>query len=155
MPRLDFNKEWGIIWGTLARTNAGMQFDVPFYVYDYIIGAFSPARATGISFLLEWACVTWLGFIVYVFNFITQKPVGIVIASLFVFLDVMIHNSWTPKAFLFSPLTLAQLKALSGNNISYGLTVEYAASFFAVTIILFILICLLLGSRKYRRWKNE
>lgn len=155
IPRLEFSGEWKAIWGTLARTNAGIQFRVPFSVYDYIIGVFSPARAAGISFLLEWACAVWLGLLIYLFNFLTQKPVGVAIASLFVFLDVMINNSWTPKAYLFSPVTLAQLKALSGNNLAYGLTLEYAAEFFIGTILLFIFLCLLLGSGKYRRWKNK
>lgn len=147
----EFNGDWGIIWGTLARTNAGNQYGVPFTVFAYIIGVFSPVEATTISFLLEWACVAWMGLVVYLFNCITKKMTGILVASLFVFLDVMIYNSWTPKAYLFSPVTLAQLKAMSGNNLSYGVSLEYAALFFAVTITLFIVICLGQGIRKVKK----
>ncbi|MCM1046295.1 MAG: hypothetical protein NC417_12370, partial [Candidatus Gastranaerophilales bacterium] len=94
--------------------------------------------------LLEWACVAWMGLVVYLFNTI--------VASLFVFLDVMIYNSWTPKAYLFSPVTLAQLKMMSGNNLSYGVSLGYAAVFFAVTITLFIVICLGQGTKKGKKW---
>ena len=68
-------------------------------------------------------------------------------ASFFVFLDVMIYNSWTPKAYLFSPVTLAQLKVMSGNNLSYGVSLKYAVVFFAVTITFFIVICLGQGTK--------
>ena len=144
LSRTKFSGDWGIIWGTLARTNAGNPYDVPFTVFAYIVGVFSPMEATAISFLLEWACVSWMGLVVYLFNYITKKMTGILVASFFVFLDVMIYNSWTPKAYLFSPVTLAQLKVMSGNNLSYGVSLQYAVVFFAVTITLLIVICLVL-----------
>jgi hypothetical protein len=147
-----FSGDWGIIWGTLARTNAGNQYGVPFTVFAYIVGVFSPVEATAISFLLEWACVAWMGLVVYLFNYITKKMTGILVASFFVFLDVMIYNSWTPKAYLFSPVTLAQLKVMSGNNLSYGVSLGYAVVFFAVTITLFIVICLGQGIKKVKKW---
>lgn len=157
LSRTRFIGDWGIIWGTLARTNAGNQYDVPFTVFAYIVGAFSPVEATAISFLLEWACVSWMGLVVYLFNYITKKMTGILAASFFVFLDVMIYNSWTPKAYLFSPVTLAQLKVMSGNNLSYGVSLKYAVVFFAVTIMFFIAICLGQGTKKAKKrgLKNE
>lgn len=157
LSRTRFIGDWGIIWGTLARTNAGNQYDVPFTVFAYIVGAFSPVEATAISFLLEWTCVSWMGLVVYLFNYITKKMTGILVASLFVFLDVMIYNSWTPKAYLFSPVTLAQLKVMSGNNLSYGVSLKYAVVFFAVTIMFFIAICLGQGTKKAKKrgLKNE
>ena len=157
LSRTRFSGDWGIIWGTLARTNAGNQYDVPFTVFAYIVGAFSPEEATAISFLLEWACVSWMGLVVYLFNYITKKMTGILVASLFVFLDVMVYNSWTPKAYLFSPVTLAQLKVMSGNNLSYGVSLKYAVVFFAVTIMFFIAICLGQGTKKAKKrgLKNE
>ena len=152
LSRTKFSGDWGIIWGTLARTNAGNQYDVPFTVFAYIVGVFSPVEATAISFLLEWSCVSWMGLVVYLFNYITKKMTGILVASFFVFLDVMIYNSWTPKAYLFSPVTLAQLKVMSGNNLSYGVSLKYAVVFFAVTITFFIVICLGQGTKKVKKW---
>ena len=152
LSQTKYNNEWGIIWGTLARTNIGNQYGVPFTVFDYIVGVFSPIKATAISFLLEWACVAWMGLVVYLFNCITKKMTGILVASLFVFLDVMIYNSWTPKAYLFSPVTLAQIRVMSGDNLSYGISLGYAVVFFAVTITLFIVICLGQGTKKVKKW---
>ena len=152
LSQTKYNDEWGIIWGTLARTNIGNQYGVPFTVFDYIVGVFSPIKATAISFLLEWACVAWMGLVVYLFNYITKKITGILVASLFVFLDVMIYNSWTPKAYLFSPVTLAQIRVMSGDNLSYGISLGYAVVFFAVTITLFIVICLGQGTKKVKKW---
>lgn len=146
LPHIEFADEWGKIWGTLAQTDAGIQYRVPFMVYPYIVGVFSPMKATLISFFLETACVTWIGLIVYLFNSISQKPLGTLLGTFFVFLDVVISNSWSAKACLFSPVTLTQLKALSGNHVQYGITLNYSVLFFSITICGLIGICLSLPS---------
>ena len=150
LPHICFSNDWGKIWGTLAQTNAAAQFQIPFIVDSYIIGVFSPAEATTISFLLEFACVIWIGLIIYIFNFISHKPVGVIIGAFFVLLDVVISNSFSAKTFLISPVTLTQLKALSGINVQYGLTLRYAALFFGITLICLIGICLTLGTGKQK-----
>lgn len=150
LPHISFTSEWGKIWGTLAQTDAISQYRVPFMVYSYIIGIYSPMKATGISFFLETACTMWIGLVVYLFNSISRKPIGTMLGSFFVFLDVVISNSWPASAFLFSPVTLTQLKALSGNNVQYGVTLNYAVSFFLMTVSGLVGVCLFLGSKKLR-----
>jgi len=150
-PHIDYVNEWGKIWGTLAQTNAWTQFQLPFTVYAYIIGVFSPAKATIISFLLELLCVIWLGLVIYILNFISRKPIGTAVGAFFVLLDAVISNSFSAKTFLISPVTLTQLKSLSGNNAQYGLTLNYSIWFFMITISILIGICLMLGKKKPRR----
>lgn len=156
LPHIYFTDEWGKIWGTLAQTDAMTQYRIPFMVYSYIIGVYSPAKATGISFFLETACTIWIGLVVYLFNSVSHKPVGTMPGSFFVFLDVVISNSWSARAFLFSPVTLTQLKALSGNNVQYGVTLNYAVSFFLITICGLAGICLYVGTgRRSRRVRGR
>lgn len=154
LPHISFETEWGKIWGTLSRTNAGSKFLVPFSVYDYIIGAFTPLKAMLISFLLEWACFVWLGLVIYILNYNFQKSIGTLVASFFVFLDVMIYNSWMPSFYLISPVTLTQLKSLSGNNMQYGLTLNYAVLFFIISLSIFIVICLTMDKAK-NYWRKK
>lgn len=153
-PCISFSNKWGKIWGTLANTNAAIQFQVPFIVDNYIIGVYTPREATIITFLLEFACVIWLGLVIYIFNSISKRNTGIIIGAFFVLLDVVISNSFSAKAFLISPVTLTQLKSLSGNNVQYGLTLSYALWFFIITLTILIVICLLMGMKKHRKRGN-
>lgn len=161
LSNLEWGANWGKIWGTLARTDASQQFGLQFTVNDYLIGAFTPAKAMLLSFLLEWACVSWLGLVTYLFNTLTKKMTGTFISAAFILLDIMIANEWTPGAYAFSPITLAQLRAFTGRNLTYGITLNYAVRFFIITILVLIVLCMFSGNiEKYktvisRRFSNK
>ncbi len=135
--RLSFSSAWGKIWGTLARTNAGEQFQTKFIVNDFIIGSYSPIHATLISFILELLCFAWIGYLIYFLNLLTNKAIGVIISGIFVLLDIMIYNSWADSAYVISPITLAQISTFTSVNVKYGLTLSYAFIFFTTSILLF------------------
>lgn len=141
IPQLDFQEGWGKIWGTLGKSSIGRQYGVVFTANDYLVGKYTPLEATVYSFLLEWACAAWLGLLSYAGNMLSKKPMGTFLAAAFVLLDVTIYNEWTPAAYAFSPITLAQLSAFSGRNLSYGITLAYAVRFFCVSIFALLCIC--------------
>lgn len=146
--RLNFSTVWGKIWGTLARTNAGEQFHTKFIVNDFIIGTFTPIKATLISFILELLCFLWIGFLIYLLNLLTNKAIGVIVSGIFVLLDIMIYNSWVDSAYIISPVTLAELSTFTKVNIKYGLTLPYAFTFFITGIILFIVASFIIIRRK-------
>ena len=144
IPRLGFDLTWGKVWGTLARTTAGAQYGVNFTVSDYILGAYAPAEATMIAFLLEWGCCIWLGLLIYLLNGISNLPLGCFIAAGFVFLDITIANEWSYAFYRISPITMAQLTAISRPESLYGLSKDYAFKFFTIGILALPIICVLL-----------
>lgn len=152
LPQLNFGTEWGKIWGTLARTTAGIQYGLSLSVSDYIIGAYSPIEATITAFLLEWACCVWLGLIIYLFNRMSGTPLGCFIAAAFALLDIAIWNEWRYIFYRISPLTMAQLNAISRPESLYGLSKEYAVLFFVVGIIVLVSACILLPLVKRKRF---
>lgn len=140
LPNIQFDDSWGKIWGTLARTIMGSQYGIPFTVYDYVIGAYTPWQATALSFLLSWSCCVWLGLVTYFFNSISNSYVGTFIAAGFILMDITVANEWLPWFYKISPVTLSQLQALKGNESLYRVTLEYALWFFGISIV-----CLLVG----------
>ena len=146
--RISISSNWGKIWGTLAKTDAGMQFSVKFIINDFIIGTYKPLLATLYSFILEWMCFLWLGYLIYLFNLFAKRAVGVIVAGVFILLDIMIYNSWVESAYLISPVTLAQLSTFTKGNLKYGLTLEYAFVFFLTGIMLFIISTLIVANRK-------
>lgn len=149
-PNIEFSSDWGKIWGTLARTAASSQFEIPITVYDYIIGKYLPLQATLTSFALTWACCIWIGLLVFFFNNATDTMLGTLVAAAFVLLDITVANEWTQAFYRISPVTLAQLQALSRAESLYGLTLSYAVRFFAVTITAFVILCMITPYMKKR-----
>lgn len=148
LPNIEFADGWGKVLGTLARTDASSQIGLSFSISDYLIGAFTPVKATLLSVILEWACFTLLGLVTYILNSHLGKYVGICISAIIVLLDITIANEWTPFAYHFSPITLAQLTSFVGMNNRFGITLLYAGTFFISCISMLIIIILLLSRRK-------
>lgn len=144
---LDLHLEWGKIWGTLARTDAADSYGITFGINDYIIGKYNAGKAFLVSFILEWVCMFWLALCTYLLNAMFKKGVGIVASSLFIFLDTMIYNSWTPWAYRISPVTLANIASYTKSNLYYGITFLYAAGFFSISIVGFIFLVILHTSK--------
>lgn len=142
-PDIEFSNGWGKIWGTLARTTAASQFEIPITVYDYTIGKYIPLQATLISFILTWACCVWLGLLVFFLNSVTESMLGAFVAAAFVLLDITVANEWTRDFYRISPVTLAQLQALSRAESLYGLNLSYAIRFFVITITILIILCMI------------
>ncbi len=144
---------WGKIWGTLARTTASTEFNVKVVVNDYILGKYEPMEALVATFVLIWLCFFFFGLLIYLFNHFFKKGLGVILAGIFVFLDTMIYNSWTPWAYRFSPLTLVQLTTYTNYHKHYGLTLSYAWIFFGVSILIMIFGIVLLSMRREQSYE--
>ncbi len=132
---MELGSQWGKIWGTLAKTDAGIQMGLMFKVTEYVVSRYSPVTAMAISVLLEWCCVSWLGLMVYLLNKLTGKAVGTCAGAFCVLLDISISNDWMPWARCVSPITLAQIKTYAGVNLDHHITFQYAIAFFAIGIL--------------------
>jgi hypothetical protein len=119
-----------------------------FTVNDFIIGAYKPIDATVLSLLLEWACFTWLGLVVFLFNGRIGKMSGIFAAAAFILLDITVANELTPFAYHFSPISLAQLSTFAGFNARFGISLNYASAFFVFGTVALTIINLLFRRRK-------
>lgn len=140
---LQLGTDWGKIWGTLGKTNAGSQYGLNFSVSQYVLSKYSPMSALMVSILLEWACIVWIGLFIYFGNKITNKSLGIIVGAFITLLDVCVANDWVDWAYGFSPVSLAQIKTYSGYALKYGIDLSYGVKFFIVGIVLLIMLCIL------------
>lgn len=143
LPNLSFQDGWGKIWGTLARGAAIRQYGIPYTVYDYLIGRYTPRQATALSFLLSFECCVWLGLLTYFFNYVSGRYVGTFLSAGFVLMDITVANEWLPWFYRISPVTLAQLQALRGKNSLYQVDLSYALWFFGISIVCLIVGCII------------
>lgn len=134
LGHITWSNEWGKIWGTLGKTDAGTEFDVGLSVSQNIMRGYEPINALIVSILLEFACVICIGLVIYFGNKITGKSAGTVIGALIAALDVCVSNDWMAWAYGFSPVSLAQLELFYGYAPKWGINLAYAGKFFLIAI---------------------
>lgn len=156
ITRIDFSGEWGKIWGTLGKTNAGTQYGIQLAVSPNIIANYTPLLALVISIILEFCSVLWLGLVIYWGNKITGKGVGTVIGIILSVLDVCIANDWMGYAYKFSPMSLSQLELYYGYAAKWGLNLGYTFRFFSITLIGLGTLCIVSNhkGKLVKRFKN-
>lgn len=149
LPKLDFSVEWGSFWNTLAKTDAVLKNHIQVYVAPIVLYLYEPLEAMLRSACLQILCLLWLAFLMYFLNDLFGKAVGIYTSAAFIFLDVMLSNTFQEKFYRLSPITLVQLGNYSAATEKYGLNFQYALCFFLIGIFGFSIFILL--NRKCRR----
>lgn len=141
LGHIKWSNEWGKIWGTLGKTNAGAEFGVKLSVSPNIMREYEPINALMVSILLEFACVLCIGLVIYFGNKITGKSVGTVIGAFLAVLDVCISNDWMDWAYGLSPVSLTQLELFYGYASKWGINLAYAEKFFLIAIVSLEILC--------------
>ena len=141
LGHITWSNEWGKIWGTLGKTNAGADFGVELSVSQNIIRKYEPVDALIISILLEFSCILCIGLLIYLGNKMTGKSVGTFIGALTAVLDICVSNDWMEWAYGFSPVSLAQLELFHGFAPKWGINLAYAGKFFLIVIVSLSALC--------------
>ena len=156
---LSIQEGWGKIWGTLAKTDASLVYGLEFSVPEMIVSRYTPVEALTVSFLLELACIIWIGLFVYAGNKISRKPLGTVAGVFFTLLDICISNDWLEDAYACSPVSLAQLTTYSGYALKYHIDLRYGVCFFIIGIAVLSGLCIILNKSerkgKWVLWKQK
>lgn len=142
LGHINWANEWGKIWGTLGKTNAGAEFGVKLSVSQNIIRQYEPVDALIISILLEFSCVLCIGLLIYFGNKMTGKSVGTFLGAWIAVLDICVSNDWMDWAYGFSPVSLAQLGLFHGFAPKWGINLAYAEKFFMIAIVSLSALCM-------------
>ncbi|MDE7342107.1 MAG: hypothetical protein K2N80_16380 [Lachnospiraceae bacterium] len=158
LGHIKWSNEWGKIWGTLGKTNAGAEFGVKLSVSQNIIRQYEPVDALIISILLEFSCVLCMGLLIYFGNKMTGKSAGTFIGAWIAVLDICVSNDWMDWAYGFSPVSLAQLRLFHGFAPKWGINLAYAEKFFMIAIVSLSALCVASNYRekainRISRWR--
>ena len=148
LGHITWSNEWGKIWGTLGKTNAGAEFGVKLSVSQNIIRQYEPVDALLISILLEFSCILCIGLLIYFGNKMTAKSVGTFAGALLAVLDICVSNDWMDWAYGFSPVSLAQLGLFYGFAPKWGINLAYAEKFFMIAIVSLSALCVAANYRE-------
>lgn len=134
---MTFEFKWGKVWSTMVAYPPDSSFGLMFDASDSIRARYSPFYAMTLSYLLESACVAFLGTCVYLGNQITDRPTGLWVAGGFAVLDITVYNMLPDWANRCSPLALARLSNYAkGYSLPMGRSPLYGFLFFSVGIVI-------------------
>lgn len=146
-PRISFTLQWGKTIGMLALTDAYIQ--VPLLVFPgKVIANYGPIEATLWGILLVWLTCTLLGMILFCFNSIFNRKIGICLCCVLILIDPVVKWTEKPNLLRYSPVSWSSLENLATNHMSKMFNPIEAA-----VILLFFCITLSIVTILYHKMK--
>lgn len=108
LPKLELQFDWGKVIGTLVQTTTGSEFGISIPFDRYIYFGYSPVGATGLSVLLCFSVVLFLGVLMFYLNLRVNRMVGTIVSGLLVLWQLVIRKTAT-ALIRFSPVSWMKL----------------------------------------------
>ncbi len=130
LPYLEFGTEWGKAIGTLALTNAGMDFNVTIPFGQYIYFGYSPATAIPLSLFLCFSVVFFLGVLMFYLNLRINRMTGNITGAILILWQLVIPKTGI-RLIRYSPISWMKLEQIDRNgttvypNLAYVLVAIY------------------------------
>lgn len=146
LPKLEPQLEWGKVIGTLVQTTTGSEFGISVSFDRYIYFGYTPMEAVGLSLLLCFSVVLFLGVVMFYFNLRVNRMVGTIVSGLLVLWQLVIRKTAT-ALIRFSPVSWMKLGQIDLD----GTTVYPTLSFVIVGLYAMILLFCILSVLRIRR----
>lgn len=95
LPKLELQFDWGKVIGTLVQTTTGSEFEISIPFDRYVYFGYSPMGATGISLLLCFSVVLFLGVLMFYLNLRVNRMVGTIASGLLILWQLVIRKTAT------------------------------------------------------------
>lgn len=132
VPYLGYEKNWGKVLGTLAFTNASLQYPVNFEISTGVLSRFSPQEALFYTLVVSWLIFAGLGLFIFFFNWISNSFLGTGIVFAFSAMDITITNMLSSRWYFVSPVSMMRISIVTG---AYHPSFRYAGMFVAAFLI--------------------
>lgn len=149
-PYVNFQTEWDSVIRSLAAIRTlGQNYHAYFIFTPYIHMNYSVLQAFGWSLSLHFLLLVAFGMFVSLFNSLSKQQVGILIAGMFLIMDMSAYQWFASDYYYFySPLSLVTLNVLDLHGTTYRPTPDYSLCFFGIAILLITTLFLLIMHRR-------
>lgn len=131
LPYLEFQSSWGKIIGTLAYTDAALQYGYMFVIPAGMIEMYDPINGTLLSFVLLFAGCLLLGLVVYSLNlFLGSQYYGVGAACFLVLFSPIVSYARLTKLYWISPISWVSAENLYPIQNTQFPSVAYAIGMF-------------------------
>lgn len=119
IPRLSLKNDWGSVWNTLARTEAGQLAGVYLIIPAGILNALQPLQTVALVEIIGTLNAVFLGELLFLFNVYWKKEAGIAVAAMFLLLPTRMQSVPAILRYLM-PISWMALDGWSGDLTSAG-----------------------------------
>ncbi len=149
---VEWNMDWGKVFGTLATTNATEEFSNSLLYDSKIVERYMPLDAIFRSIVLMVQLCIFIGLLMFVINLATRsKFIGGFVTGFLVLLDFFLVTIPEGKQYLkYSPVSWSNLKYIDYMNQSTFPKFMYCFVLYSIMIIILLLL-LLVHYKKYDR----
>lgn len=127
LKNMKWESDWGKAIMTLAKTDAGMQYDIGTGWNQVVVSNYTPIEATIKTMILFILGLWFIALVVYFMNYFLKNYTGIIAGVIIIFFDISINNVFDPSLYKFSPASLIKISVVTG--IGMNPSFEYALMF--------------------------
>ena len=150
LPYVNFQTEWDTVIRSLATVRTlGQSYHTYFIFTPYIHMNYSVLQAFGWSISLHFLLLVAFGVFVSLFNSLSKQQFGILIAGMFLIMDMSAYQWFASDYYYFySPLSLVTLNVLDLHGTTYRPTPSHSLCFFGIAILLITALFLFIMHRR-------
>jgi hypothetical protein len=144
---LEFSLEWGKAIGTLGNTGAAQAMGLEVFMDSRVLFYFTPLQATWFTFLLSWLAGTFLGFLIYALNSLTNtRSLGVLLAASFLILNSTVEDY--PAMIWLSPVSWSDLHLIDIGGYSAYPPIAYVYGAFFVVMGVLVTLSIIANRRQ-------
>lgn len=133
---LSFTLKWDQVLGTLALTDASIQYEIVMQVPYKIISHYSPLEALSYTLAIGWGCVLFIAVFMYIMSFLFGRKIAVILASGYILLFA-VQQYYSSFLNYVSPVSWMRITEVGEKYSDLAPEIHYIAT--AIIIGLFIL----------------
>lgn len=154
LPVTNWQNDWGTGWRIICSDAVLYKYHITFIPNIHLMENYSAIEATAISIGFECLLMILLALLSCTMNTITRSISGSLVSMTIILSDMILYNMFPISFRKYSPVTLAMLSSYMEAEKRHGMTHIYAASYYAISLVVLIVSYFLVYSLWLKRNKG-
>lgn len=159
-PYISPETGWGKVIYTLARTDAGRNYNISMNIPYDILRKYTPLQFLGRTLLILWLAGSFIGLLMFSVSLWFGRTAALICSSILVVLPIIMDDfvsAWRPYIMRFSPLSWTRMTEIG--RYQYGIpmqpTINYILGAYMVLCVLCSAAALVRLKNVDLKWSNE
>lgn len=159
-PYISLEPGWGKVIYTLARTDAGKNYNISMFIPYDILRKYTPLQFLLLTLLILWFAGSFIGLMMFAVSLWFGRTVALVCSSTLVVLPIIMDDfvsAWRSYIMHLSPLSWTRMTEIG--RYRYGIPLQPTIAYIFGTYIILCVICGVVALVKLKnvdlKWSNE
>ncbi len=159
-PYISLESGWGKVIYTLARTDAGRNYNISIFIPYDILRKYTPLQFLCLTLLILWLAGSFMGLMMFAVSLWLGQTAALVFSSVLVVLPIIMDDfvsAWRPYMMHLSPLSWTRMTEIG--QYRYGIPLQPTITYILGTYIILCILCSAAALVKLKnvdlKWSNE